>query len=101
MDAEQIKADLDSKRKRGAVLKRIGGLKGMAAMVTGSGVPRQARAVLSEIFSSDRDYLGLHLVQPKHGEVGSWFENHTAEDWRRDIQPHTRLGRPHYVRAIR
>jgi hypothetical protein len=86
MDAEQIKADLESKRNRGAVLKRIGGLKGMAAMLTGTGVPRQARAVLSEIFSSNRDYVGLHLVQTKHGEVGSWFENHTDADWRRDIQ---------------
>jgi hypothetical protein len=86
MDADQIKADLESKRKRGAVLKRIGGLKGMAAMLTGSGVPRQARAVLSEIFSSDRDYFGLHLVRTEHGEVGSWFANHTEADWRRDIQ---------------
>ena len=85
MDADQIKADLESKRKRGAVLKRIGGLKGMASLLTGTGVPRQARAILEEVFSEERDYYGLHHARTV-SDPGAWFADHSDADWRRDIQ---------------
>ena len=56
MDADRVKAELESKRTPGAVLKRLGGLRGLASMITGSGVPRDVRSIVEEAFTSTSDH---------------------------------------------
>ncbi|HEX5831751.1 MAG TPA: hypothetical protein VFY16_12270, partial [Gemmatimonadaceae bacterium] len=84
MDEERVKAALAAKRRGGAVVERLGGLQGMAARLTGGGLPREIRSLVEAAFSAE-GFARLHLIQQKRGEIGALFVGHSEADWRRDI----------------
>ena len=85
MDNERILAEIESKRVDGAVVKRLGGLRGIASMLTGTGVPRPVRAIVEEAFG-DNAWSRFYTVSQKRDELGPLFADYRDADWRRDIQ---------------
>ena len=85
MDAERLKAELESKRAPGAVLKRLGGLRGLASFITGSGVPRDVRAIVEEAFTSNT-FSRFHVIVQKRAEIGAMFVDLADGDRRQVIE---------------
>src|SRR5919109_1293380 len=86
MDQERLRAELEAKRKPGLVVKRLGGLKGAAAALTGRGaIPRQIRALVAEAFAAD-PYARYSLVGLKRREIGELLKDHSESDWAQAVQ---------------
>jgi Family of unknown function (DUF5724)/Domain of unknown function (DUF4132) len=83
-DQERVQAELAAKRDAGAVVRRLGGLKQMASLLTGGGVPRPVRAIVEEAFAASA-YSRPQLVAQRRGEIGKQFKDFSAADWRRVI----------------
>jgi hypothetical protein len=62
MDADRLKAELESKRVPGAILSRMGGLRGIAATLTGTAIPRDVRTLVESTLtgSTFSRYQGIH-----------------------------------------
>jgi hypothetical protein len=84
MDQDRLRTELEAKRKPGLVVKRIGGLKGVAASLTGRGIPREIRALVEQAFSpgSITPFAG---PGEHRGKVGELFKDHSEADWKRAI----------------
>jgi hypothetical protein len=86
MDQQRLRADLEARRKPGLVVKRLGGLKGMASSLAGrDGVPRQIRALVEEAFAADV-YTRSSLVGLRRGKIGALFQEHSENDWKRAVE---------------
>lgn len=85
MSHERIQAELDAKRVEGAVLKRLGGIKGLAQAVTGGGVPRPIRTFMEEAFQT-HVHSRPYLVSQKRGEIGEHLQRYSDAEWSRLIR---------------
>jgi uncharacterized protein DUF5724/uncharacterized protein DUF4132 len=85
MDQQRLKAELESKRTEGAVLKRLGGLRGIASMLTGTGVPREVRTIVEEVLTADH-FKRYHVLAERHAEIGAAFVNLSDDDVHRTIE---------------
>jgi hypothetical protein len=81
MDAERVTKELEARRQPGAVLKRLGGLRGLASMITGTGIPRDVRSLVDEVFSAQRG-SGWQVVTRKRTEIGPTFVDLSDADLR-------------------
>ena len=84
MDQERVKAELAAKRNAGAVLKRLGGLKQMASLLTGGGVPRSVRALVEEAFGKPA-HSRPQLLANQRGVIGERFQGLSPGEWKRVI----------------
>jgi hypothetical protein len=85
MDQERVQAEIEARRKPGLVVQRLGGLKGMASMLAGRGVPRQIRSLVEEAFSANA-YMRPSFIGQKRGEIGELLKEHSQADWKRVIE---------------
>ena len=85
MEQDRIQAALAEKRKPGLVVRRLGGMKGMASLLTGRGVPREIRSVVEEGFSME-GFSRFTLVAKRRGELGPLLEKLSEDDWRQLIE---------------
>ena len=84
MDQDRVQAELAARRREGAVVKRLGGLKQMASLLTGGGVPRPVRTLLEEAFAAS-GYSRTHVIARRRGTLGEPFKTLGTADWKRTI----------------
>ena len=84
MDQDRVRAEIEAKRKKGAVVQRLGGLKGIASMLAGRGVPPQIRSLVQDAYAT-QSYMAPSLVAQKRGEIGETFKDYSEADWKRVI----------------
>ena len=84
MENDRIRDELASKHRPGSVVKRVGGLKQMASMLTGGGVAGPIRSFVEEAFAAP-DYLRASFAANKRGTVGRELSRLSDADWRRSI----------------
>ncbi len=82
MDNDRIREELAARRRPGAVLQRIGGLKQITSMLTGGGIPGPLRALVEEAFAAP-EHSRAHLVAQKRGDVGDKLAGFRDADWKR------------------
>lgn len=87
MDQERIKAELDSRRTAGAVLARLNGLKQLASIFTGGGVPSPLRPLVEQSFTANPGSLAtrIHLVSRQRGRVGELLKDLSPAEWSRAV----------------
>ena len=84
MDAERLKAELESKRDEGAVLRRLRSLRQMASRLTGGGVPGPLRKILEEAFA-EPGYARQSILVGRLDRLQSQWNEFTPADWRRTV----------------
>ncbi|HET7553579.1 MAG TPA: DUF5724 domain-containing protein [Gemmatimonadaceae bacterium] len=84
-DKDPISAELEARRRAGAVLERIGGLKQVASLLSGGGVPRPIRTLLEQAYAAN-EHLRPQVLFSGQREMGERFASMTAADWRRTIE---------------
>ena len=84
MDQDKVQAALKAKRDEGAVVRRLGGLRQMASILTGQGLPPSVRSLVVDAFKAP-EYSRSTLVAEKRGAIGEHFKEYGAADWRRAI----------------
>jgi len=82
MDNDRIREELAARRRPGAVLQRIGGLKQVASILTGGGIPGPLCALVEEAFAAPEHSRG-YLVAQKRGDVGDKLAGLRDADWKR------------------
>jgi hypothetical protein len=82
MSDDRVLRELEERRREGAVLRRIGGLKGMAAALTGGGVPRTLRTFIEDAFAVDVNARPWRVSQ-KSCELGPMLRGISEAEWER------------------
>lgn len=84
MDQERIKAELEARHTPGAVVGRLNGLKQLASLIVGGGVPTQLRPLVEQAFTG-HPASRVHLVSRQRGRVGERLKELSAAEWSRSI----------------
>ena len=84
MERDKVEAALAAKRVEGSVVRRLGGLKQLASLITGRGLPPQVRALVTDAFAVPA-YSRSTLVAQKRGAIGEHLQDFTPEDWHRAV----------------
>ncbi|HEV8357110.1 MAG TPA: DUF5724 domain-containing protein [Gemmatimonadales bacterium] len=85
-----MKAELAARQTPGAVVKRLGGLKQMASLLTGGGLPRPVRALVEEAFSAT-GYERNRILARRDEAILDELTKYSPEDWKsaiRTLLPH-------------
>jgi hypothetical protein len=80
MEQKRIESELAARRKAGSVVKRLGGLKGVTAILTGRGVPPELRALVEEGFTNNA-IARFSLVHQRRGAIGKILAKLSGADW--------------------
>ena len=84
MDQDRIVKSIAERKRPGAVLKRVGGIKQLTSMFTGGGVPRPLRALVEETFADEH---GRPIaVERKRGLVGEQLVGLSPAEWKRGAE---------------
>src|SRR6185437_10615692 len=81
MDNDQIKAELAAKRRPGALLERLSGIKQQAAALIGAGIPPTVRALLAQACNAS-EYSRYALIARSRAELGAHLAGLSDDDWR-------------------
>ena len=84
MDREHVQAQLKARRRKGAVVGRLGGLRGLASLLTGGGVPGPIRSLVEDAFSAQEQARYWSFARWR-GEIGTHFADYSQSDWSRVI----------------
>ena len=84
MDQDEIAKSIAERKRPGSVLKRVGGLKQLASMFTGGGVPRPLRTLVEETFADEHGRATA--VERKRGTVGEQLVGLSPEEWKRGAE---------------
>ncbi len=84
MDQKRIEAELEARRRPGAVVQRLGGLKQLASMFTGGGVPQPVRSLIEEAFAAST-FARPQVLAQRRGVIGEELKEFAAADWARTI----------------
>ena len=84
MEQDPVKAELEARRRPGAVMQRLSGLGQLAALFTGRGVPPSLRAVIRDAFTA-QGHLRPSIIQQQRDTLGDSFKDFGRDDWKRVI----------------
>lgn len=84
MNEDPIRAELEARRKKGAVLERLGGAGHLASVLTGKGVPHTVRAVMQDAFAA-HSYASPSAIESRTAELAEEFNDLGPQDWKRLI----------------
>lgn len=76
-----MKADLAAKRRPGALLERLSGIKQQAAALIGAGIPPTVRALLAQACNAS-GYSRYALIARSRAELGAHLAGLSDDDWR-------------------
>ena len=82
MNGERIREAIATRHRPGSVLKRVGGLKQLASLITGGGLPGPLRSVVEEAFAAP-EHSRIHVTGRKRGSLGKDLADLSEADWRR------------------
>lgn len=86
MEHDPIKAELEARRRPGAVVRRVSGVSQFAAALTGRGVvPRTVRAVIQDAFAAQA-HARPSIIQSWHDDLGQQFKDYGPQDWKRLVR---------------
>lgn len=84
MEQDPVKAELDARRRPGAVVQRLSSLGQLAARFAGRGMPPSVRAVVQGAFAT-QGHLRPSVIQKERDELGQVFSDFGRDDWKRAI----------------
>jgi hypothetical protein len=86
MDHDPIKAELDARRRPGAVVERLSGVRQLASLLTGRGaIPPTVRAVIQDAFSAQA-HARPSVILNRGDELDAQFKSFQPDDWKRLVE---------------